>query len=97
MTTSRCGITVLAFICVGLAGCSSSQPIDQAIQCNQFTRQADGGWTTTVEVSLNYEDNGTRYQENFGKGLTISAQKGGQEAVIVAALEKKCGASSQPR
>jgi ABC-type glycerol-3-phosphate transport system substrate-binding protein len=93
MTTSRCGIAFLVLACLGLAGCGSSQPLDQAIQCNQFTRQADGGWTTTTEVSLDYEQNGTRYQDNYGKGATISTQKGGQEAVIVAALEKKCAPS----
>lgn len=81
---------LLAVAALGLAGCGSSQPIDQALQCNQFKRQPDGSWVTTTNVSLDYEQNGTRYQTNFGNGIVITAQGGGQNALIYATLEKKC-------
>jgi hypothetical protein len=83
----------LLVACFGVAGCGSYPPIDQAIQCNQFARQPDGNWTTTTEVSLDYGLNGTRYQANYGKGVTLKTYNGGQDAMIVAALEKKCAPS----
>lgn len=72
-----------------LSACGSYPPLDQAIQCNQFQRQPDGSWITTTDVSLNFTDNGTRTQSNFSKGVTIT-DKGQQNALIVAALNKKC-------
>jgi hypothetical protein len=83
----------LLVACFGLVGCGSTQPIDQAIQCNQFQRQPNGSWVTTMEVSLDYGQNGTRYQANYSKGVVLKTYNGGQDALIVAALEKKCAAS----
>jgi hypothetical protein len=79
-------------VCLALGACGSYPPLDQAIQCNQFKRQPDGSWITTTDVSLNFTDNGTRYQSNFDKGATITG-KDQQNALIVAALNKKCAAS----
>jgi hypothetical protein len=90
---SRWLALALLVACSGLAGCGSSQPIDQAIQCNQFTRLPDGNWSTTTDVSMDYGQNGTKYQANYSKGVVIKAQNGGQEALIVATLEKKCAPS----
>jgi hypothetical protein len=91
MTKWCCGTALLlAAAGLGLVACGSTQPIDQAIQCNQFQRQPDGSWTTTTEVSLDYGQNGTRYQANYGKGVVIKTYNGGQDALLVAALEKKC-------
>jgi hypothetical protein len=76
-----------------LGACGTPPPLDQAIKCDQFKRLPDGSWTTITGVSLDYAANGTHYQSNFGKGLTIKATSGGQNAEIVAALEKKCNAT----
>lgn len=55
-----------------LAACGTPPPLDQAIKCDQFQRLPDGSWTTTTDVSLNYTDNGTKYQSNFGKRVTVN-------------------------
>ncbi len=86
---------VLLLLGIGLAlvACGTYPPLDQAIKCDQFKRSPDGSWITTTDVSLNYTENGTRYQSNFGNGVTITATSGRQNAEIVAALKKKCNAS----
>jgi hypothetical protein len=86
---------VLLSLGIGLAlgACGTYPTLAQAIKCDQFKRSADGSWITTTDVSLDYTENGTRYQSNFGKGVTITASSGRQSAEIVAALEKKCNAS----
>jgi hypothetical protein len=83
----------LLVACFGVSGCGSTQPIDQAIQCNQFTRLSDGSWSPTTEVSIDYAQNGTRYQANYAKGVVLKTYNGGQDALIVAALQKKCAPS----
>lgn len=93
MTSSRTMVLLLLSIGGALDACDTPPPLDQAIKCEQFTRSPDGSWTTTTDVSIDYAKNGTHYQENLGKGVTISASRDGQEAAIVAALEKKCNAS----
>lgn len=85
-------MVAISGVCLALGACGSYPPLDQAIQCNQFQRQSDGNWITATDVSLDFTDNGTRYQSNFGKGVTIT-DKGHQNALIVAALNKKCAAS----
>lgn len=77
---------------VALGACGTPPPLDQAIKCDQFKRAPDGSWTTTTDVSLDYAENGTHYQSNFGKGLTITPTSGPVNAEIVAALDKKCTA-----
>ncbi len=84
---------LLLGIGIALGACGTPPPLEQAIKCDQFKRSPDGSWTAVTDVSLDYTDNGTRYQSNFGKGVTITAASGGQNAQIVAALEKKCTAS----
>lgn len=86
-------MVLLLGIGVALGACSTPPPLDQAIKCDQFKRSPDGSWTSITDVSLDYTQNGTHWQENFSKGVTISASRGGQGAAIVAALEKKCNAS----
>jgi hypothetical protein len=90
-TQGRTLALVLLGIGVAIGACSNPPPLDQAIKCDQFKRLPDASWSTTADVSLDFMDNGTHYQDNFGKGVTISAS--GHNAVIVAALEKKCDAS----
>jgi hypothetical protein len=94
MTKRACGAALLLVVAgSSLVGCGSSQPIDQAVQCSQFQRQSDGNWVTTTDVSIDYAQNGTRYQANYSKGVVIKTYNGGQEALIVATLEKKCAPS----
>jgi hypothetical protein len=78
---------------VALGACGTPPPLDQAIKCDHFKRSPDGTWATTTDVSLDYANNGTHYQSNFGKGLTITSTSSRQNAEIIAALEKKCNAS----
>jgi hypothetical protein len=78
---------------IALGACSKPPPLDQVIKCNQFKRLPDGSWITTADVSLDYTDNGTHYQDNFSNGVTLSASGRGHNATLVAGLEKKCGAS----
>lgn len=93
-TASRRTLAVLLLgLGIALGACSKPVPLDQAIKCDQFKRLPDGSWITTADVSLDTTDNGTRYQDNFSKGVTLSASGGGHNATIVAGLEKKCGAS----
>ena len=56
-------------------------------------RSPDGSWTTTTDVSLDFAENGTHYQSNFGKGVTIKTAGSAVNAEIAAALEKKCNAA----
>jgi hypothetical protein len=94
VTPPRAMVLLSLGIGTALAACGSSQPLDQAIKCDQFKRSPDGSWTTSTDVSLDYTENGTQYQSNFGKGVTLTAAtSGAQTAQIVAALEKKCNAS----
>jgi hypothetical protein len=86
-------MVVLLGIGVALCSCGTPPPLDQAVKCEQFNRSPDGSWTTATDVSLDYAENGTHYQENFSKGGTIRASGGRQFAEIVATLEKKCNAS----
>jgi len=57
----------------------------------QFNRLPDGSWVTTVDVSLDYTDKGTHDQDNFSKGVPLSASHDNHYAMIVAVLEEKCG------
>lgn len=75
---------------IALGACSNPPPLDQAIKCDQFKRLPDGSWVTTADVSLDYTDNGVKNQDNFSKGVTLSAGHGDHDAMIVAGLEKKC-------
>ena len=94
LTPPKAMVLLSLGIGIALGACGSSQPLDQAIKCDQFKRSSDGSWTTTTDVSLDYTENGTRYQSNFGKGVTLTtATSGAQTAQIVAALEKKCNAT----
>ncbi len=93
-TASRRRMTLpLLGIGIALGACGTPPPLDQAIKCAQFKRLPDGSWTTTIDVSLDYAENGTHWQENFSKGVTISGGRGGQDTAIVAAIEKKCSAT----
>jgi len=91
--SSRALAATLLGIGIALGACSKPQPLDQAVKCDQFKRLPDGSWITTTDVSLDYTDNGTQYQDNFGSGVTLSASGGGHNATIVAAIEKKCSTS----
>ena len=87
-------VLLLLGIGIALGACGTPPPLDQAIKCDQFTRSPDGTWTTTTDVSLDYDAaNGTQTQWNAGKGATIKATSGRDNPEIVAALEKKCNAS----
>ena len=84
---------LLLGIGLALGACSNPPPLDQVLKCDQFKRMPDASWATTADVSLDYTENGTRYQDNFSKGVTISASGGGHNAMLAAALEKKCSSS----
>ena len=92
MTARRGLILLFAALALGASGCGPDQTLEQAIQCGQFARLPDGSWSTTQEVSLNYRRDGVTYQNNFAKGLAISAKIGPEGALIAAALDKKCAA-----
>lgn len=66
-------VLLLLGIGVAVAACGTPPPLDQAIKCDQFKRAPDGSWTTTTDVSLDYAENGTHYQSNFGKNVTDKA------------------------
>ena len=74
-----------------LGACGPPQTLEQAIQCGQFKRLPDGTWSTAQDVSLDYQRNGIHYQSNFSKGVIISGNQPGEDAVVVAALDHKCG------
>jgi hypothetical protein len=77
---------------LALGACGTPPPLDQAIRCDEFKHSPDGSWTTTTDVSLDYEANGTHVETNVSKGVTIKAADGRDYADLVAALEKKCNA-----
>lgn len=91
--SSRTLAGLLFGIGIALGACSNPPPLDQTIKCDQFKRLPDGSWVTTADVSLDYTDNGAKNQDNFSKGVTLSASHGDHDAMIVAGLEKKCSTS----
>jgi hypothetical protein len=65
--------------------------MEQAIKCDQFQRLPDGTWSSK-DVSLDYVQDGKRYQLNYGNGAILTGKKDAEEARLVAALDKKCAA-----
>jgi hypothetical protein len=62
-------VLLLLGIGISLGACGTPPPLDQAIKCDQFKRSPDGSWTTTTNVSLDYAENGTHYQERDHHGI----------------------------
>ncbi len=81
---------------VGLAfttgACGTKQTLEQAINCAQFKRLPDGTWSAK-DVSLDYLQDGTEYQFNINGSKIITGKNDREEALIVAALNKKCAAN----
>ena len=84
-------VCVLVPFCLSLGACGTKQTLEQTIQCDQFKRLPDGTWSTK-DVSLDFVQDGRQYQFNFANGSTITGKKGADEALILAAIEKKCAA-----
>ncbi|HEX3949460.1 MAG TPA: hypothetical protein VHW95_06385 [Steroidobacteraceae bacterium] len=79
---------LLLDIGIALGACCTPPPLDQAIKCDQFKRSPDGSSTTTSEVSRLREE-WNSLAGDFSEGVIISASRGGQDAAIVAAIEKR--------
>jgi hypothetical protein len=83
------GLAVLT-VSLGIGACSKSVSLEEAIDCSQFERSSTGAWKTKTSVSLNYTRGLGKVQDNFGPGTTIKGAAGSEDALIEAALEKKC-------
>ena len=75
-----------------LSACGTKQTLEQAIDCGQFKHLPDGTWSTAKDVSLDFLQDSTEHQLNYSSGLIITGKRNGEEALVVAALDKKCGA-----
>jgi hypothetical protein len=73
-----------------LAACGTKQTLEQAVQCDAFTRAPDGTWSTSKDVSLNYLRDGVEHQLNMDKGLSVTGKVAGMEPQLAATLERKC-------
>jgi hypothetical protein len=81
---------VLMSLAMTLGACGTKETLDEAITCDGFRRQPDGSWSTTKNVSVDYDLDGTEHQTNYSNGVVIRAEDGEENARILAALEKKC-------
>ena len=86
-SVSFCLVLALSF---ALFGCGTKQTLEQAIQCDAFKRSADGTWSASRDVSLDYLRDGTQYQLNFSKGVAVKGKSASQEAQLLPVLERKC-------
>jgi hypothetical protein len=78
---------------LALSACGTKQTLEQAIDCGQFKHLPDGAWSTAKDVSLDFLQDGVEHQLNYSSGgLTINGKRGHDEALLSAALDKKCGA-----
>ena len=79
-------------VSLALSACGTKQTLEQAIDCDQFKHLADGTWSTAKVVSLDFLQDGTEHQLNYSSGLIITGKRDREEALVAAALDKKCGA-----
>lgn len=77
---------------LALSACGTKQTLEQAIDCGQFKHLPDGTWSTAKDVSLDFLQDGREHQLNYSGGLIITGKKDPDEALLSAALDKKCGA-----
>lgn len=90
MSVRNRGVVVcLVAVAFAVAACGTKQTLDDAIHCDQFKRQSDGSWSVK-DVSLDYIRDGKQYQFNWTGAATITGKQGSEEALILAALDKKC-------
>ncbi len=86
----------LAFLSVLLSlvlgACGTKQTLEQAVDCGQFKHLPDGTWSTAKDVSLDFLQDGREHQLNYSSGLIINGKRDRDEALLSAALDKKCGA-----
>ncbi len=75
-----------------LSACGTKQTLEQAIDCGQFKHLPDGTWSTAKDVSLDFLQDGMEHQLNYSSGLIITGKRDREEALLSAALDKKCGA-----
>ena len=75
-----------------LGACGTKQTLEQAIDCGQFKHLPDGTWSTAKDVSLDFLQDGVEHQLNYSSGLIINGKRDSDEALLLAALDKKCGA-----
>ena len=90
----RIQIWSLAFLSVllslALSACGTKQTLEQAIDCGQFKHLPDGTWSTAKDVSLDFLQDGTEHQLNYSSGFIITGKRNREEALLSAALDKKC-------
>lgn len=75
-----------------LSACDTKQTLEQAIDCGQFKHLPDGTWSTAKDVSLDFLLDGKEHQLNYSSALIINGKRDRDEALLSAALDKKCGA-----
>jgi len=92
MRVRRWGVVLFPVaLAFAIGGCGTKQTLEQAINCDQFKRLPDGTWSAK-DVSLDYVRDGTEYQSNINGSTIITGKKGNEDALLLAALDKKCAA-----
>jgi hypothetical protein len=84
-------VFVSVLLSLALSACGTKQTLEQAIDCGQFKHLPDGTWSTAKDVSLDFLQDGTEHQLNYSSGLIITGKRNGEEALVAASLDKKCG------